>query len=392
MRILVLSFYYEPDLCAGSFRNTTMVNALSGLLNNNDELEVITTLPNRYHTFSAEAQFYEEIGNIKIRRTMLPVHKSGMIDQSRAFISYARSVWKHTRGKSYDLIYASSSRLMTAFLGALLAKKYKTFLYLDIRDIFTDSMEDLLSNNLLRFVVPVLKSIEKFTIHNANWINLVSPGFEDHYLAIDTSNKYSTYTNGIDDVFIDYDFSHDANADGSTEILYAGNIGEGQGLHKIIPAAAEKLGSEWKIRIIGDGGMKTELQRKVDGLENVILEAPVPRKMLLERYKQADILFLHLNNHPAFQKVLPSKVFEYGATGKPIVAGVAGVAADFLRNNVINSSIFPPCDANEFIEAIKKLDMRHIPRNDFINNYRRSNIVKKQVKDIMQFAKNNSLE
>ena len=46
------------------------------------------------------------------------------------------------------------------------------------------------------------------------------------------------------------------------------------------------------------------------------------------------ILFIHLNAYPAFEKVLPSKIFEYAATGKPILAGVSGYSADFIRNNL----------------------------------------------------------
>ena len=107
MKILILSFYFEPDLCAGSFRNTSIVKKLAELLKNDGQVEVITTLPNRYHTFTVDAPKYEETGNIKIWRSLLPVHKSGMVDQSRAFISYVNSVRSYTRGKKYDLVYAS---------------------------------------------------------------------------------------------------------------------------------------------------------------------------------------------------------------------------------------------------------------------------------------------
>ena len=42
-------------------------------------------------------------------------------------------------------------------------------------------------------------------------------------------------------------------------ILYAGNLGEGQGLHKIIPESAKKLEGKFEFVIIGDGGMKNDL-------------------------------------------------------------------------------------------------------------------------------------
>lgn len=55
MRFLVLSFYYHPDLSAGSFRTTALVQALAEKLAEGAGVEVLTTLPNRYSTFSSDA-------------------------------------------------------------------------------------------------------------------------------------------------------------------------------------------------------------------------------------------------------------------------------------------------------------------------------------------------
>ena len=64
-------------------------------------------------------------------------------------------------------------------------------------------------------------------------------------------------------------------------IVYAGNIGEGQGLHKIIPQTAKTLVKEFTFLIYGDGGAKNKLQKEIDILkvENVILKALVSRNL-----------------------------------------------------------------------------------------------------------------
>ena len=54
-KILYLSFYFEPDLCAGSFRNSPLANELAKQVNGKALVDVITTVPNRYSSFSAEA-------------------------------------------------------------------------------------------------------------------------------------------------------------------------------------------------------------------------------------------------------------------------------------------------------------------------------------------------
>ena len=81
MKVLVLSFYYEPDLCAGSFRTTALVKELSK--RPDVQIEVISTLPNRYSSFSVEAAEREVSGSVTINRVALPSHNSGMFDQAK---------------------------------------------------------------------------------------------------------------------------------------------------------------------------------------------------------------------------------------------------------------------------------------------------------------------
>ena len=59
MKILVLSFYFTPDLCAGAFRADALVQALVQRFPE-AQIEVVSTLPNRYQSFSSEAPLFEE--------------------------------------------------------------------------------------------------------------------------------------------------------------------------------------------------------------------------------------------------------------------------------------------------------------------------------------------
>jgi glycosyltransferase involved in cell wall biosynthesis len=386
MRILILTFYYEPDLCAGSFRNTALVRTLSESMKADDLVEVVTTAPNRYHSFSASAPEYEEQGNVRIHRIPLPTHKSGLLDQTRAFMSYARGVLGTTNKQSYDLVFASSSRLMTAILGAIVARRKHIPLYLDIRDIFTENISDLFSGSPVKLVCPILEYAEKFAVRSADRINLVSPAFVGHFQNIDASKNYRVFTNGVD--FMPEVTSSDESSrlQENKEILYAGNIGQGQGLEKIIPGIARRLDSTWKITIIGDGGGRSKLERAVSGFDNVILEYPVPRTELIDRYRSATALFLHLNDYPALEKVLPSKIFEYAASGKPLIAGVRGQSAAFLREYVNNIAVFPPCDVDGFFQALTTLSLENTSREIFCNRFQRGRIQEEMVTDMLSLV------
>ena len=384
MKILYLTFYFEPDLCAGSFRNTPLAYELNRKLKEGDEVHVITTMPNRYKSFKEDAQEVERIDKLFIQRIPIPDHQSGFLDQINSFKTFFFNTLKLTKGNHYDLVFASSSRLFTAFLGKYLANKHKVNLYLDIRDIFTDTMNEVLKSKVLKALsLPVLRKIEKYTFRNANHINLVSGGFEEYFKKF-KKPSYSFFTNGIDDEFLNLPESKERVRD-QYIITYAGNIGEGQGLHKIIPQAAKALGDDYKFVIIGDGGAKGKLIDQIEkiGGTNIELIEPVNRAALKDYYLKSDFLFLHLNDFRAFEKVLPSKIFEYGAYDKPIIAGVAGFASRFIQENLQNYILFAPGDVDSFVSSIKSFEFRNQRRSEFISTFSRKNITERMADDII---------
>lgn len=391
MRVLVLSFYYPPDLCAGSFRAAALTDALQALLPAGSRIEVLTTAPNRYRSFSAAAPEIEEHESLSVRRIPLPSHKSGMRDQSKAFLAYARGVRAHLRNRNYDLVFATSSRLMTAVLGAYVARRQKVPLYLDIRDIFVDTIRDILPAWLAWPMGGIFSVMERYAIGSASKVNLVSRGFEDYFSRRYPKQQFAFFPNGIDDEFIAPSPDRAAEAPAPQppySVLYAGNLGEGQGLHAILPGLAGAMRGQARFTVIGDGGRKPQLKKALDqaGADNVTLLDPVNRPALVQAYREADVLFLHLNDHAAFRKVLPSKLFEYAAVGKPVWAGVAGYAAEFIGQEIDNAAVFPPCDVAAAMSAFSTLKMQSNPRAEFVRKYARRNIMQSLARDIVAIS------
>lgn len=388
-RIVYLTFYFRPDLCAGSFRNSPL--ALELAKQAKDVLiDVYTTLPHRYSTFDVDAPAFEEFNNLRIHRISLPPHKSGMLDQVFSFFKYYKEVSKLNKGKKADLIFASSSRLFTAFLGYQIAKKTKIPLYLDIRDIFVDTMNDVFKSQILKnIVLPILKFIERRTFNYANHINLISYGFKEYFQKYKNST-FSFYSNGIDDEFlIENNVALNNNSEsGKKVIVYAGNLGEGQGLHKIVPQTAKLLGNKYEFLIIGDGGAKHLLQTEIEktDINNVILKNPISRKELQKVYSSADYLFIHLNDYPAFRKVLPSKIFELATFKKPILAGVSGFSAQFINDEINNSFVFNPCDYKALVNYLLNSEENlNIDRSGFTRKFKRSIINEKMATSILNY-------
>jgi hypothetical protein len=168
-------------------------------------------------------------------------------------------------------------------------------------------------------------------------------------------------------------------------VLYAGNIGEGQGLHVVLPGLAERMAGLAHFIVIGDGGRKPQLQAalKAKQITNVELRTPIGRADLIKAYQSADVLFLHLNDYAAFEKVLPSKVFEYGALGKPLWAGVAGHAAEFIRSELDNAAVFDPCNIEQAVRAFETLEFVTRPRDKFVARYARAAIMDRMAASVL---------
>lgn len=395
MKCLVyLSYHYPPDLSAGSFRNAALSEALAERLDDFGEpfeLHVFCTQPNRYAQFSDRAPKEELRGNIQVHRLEVPQHGNRFFRQVISFLTYRRQVFAATQSMKPDLVFASSSKLFTAHLAYRLARRCGVPYYLDIRDLFADNLGEMIRipvlNRLMRLVVRHF--FEQPCLRHAAHININSPGFKEA-IPPGFAGGMSFFPNGIDREFNDW---HRDSAEPGQKwtVCYAGNIGEAQGLHKIVPDLARLLGDTHRFLIIGGGSARKKLERRLHQLsvKNVELLPPVGRSELMHYYRHSDCLFLHLNDYPALGKVLPSKLFEYGAGNLPIVAGVSGCARTFALEEIrTNVCVFNPCDVEAAAGCLCGLSRRLEPRPWFLKKYGREQIAKEMAASIHQVMRN----
>ena len=360
LKIILFTFYYPPDLSAGSFRSIALIKALLKKIDINDELHVITTHPNRYPSYKVPANDIDKNSQVSVHRILLPAHRNGILSQARAFAVYAFSAYKLCKKLKPNFIIGTSSRLMTGLLTGFSAYQMQCRYFIDLRDIFSETISDLFvqKNKTIGGIFKLVFSfLEKKLFKNASGVNVVSEGFFEYFQSkgIDTS-MWTFFPNGIDREFINLTSNQDKLTNKIKIVLYAGNIGNGQGMETILPNAAKQLGSDYQFILIGDGSTKNILEDEIkqQKISNVKVLTPVNRVKLIEHYHKADILFLHLNDIPAFQRVLPSKIFEYAALEKPIVAGLRGYSAEFLKSHVPYATVFQPGNIDECVSLIKK--------------------------------------
>ena len=341
---------------------------------------MLTTYPNRYAEFRPEFKAFEIFKNVQVRRFKIPNHQSGFADQIFAFSIFALKVLVYTFFKNYDTIFVTSSRLATASLGTLVAGRTRAKLIIDIRDIFTETITDVLGAKSFRsrVLLRLLRFIERKTLNGATTINVVSPGFTKYIRNISQSTKITEYTNGIDQLFLEYK-QQEIVANTKIKIVYAGNLGASQDMARFVPNFAKRYEDAIDFHIYGSGGEKDKLYAAMNklGCRNLHLHDPIAREQLPEIYANADVLFLTLASKDAFKKVIPSKLFEYGSTSKPILAGLHGYSADFAKQNIAGVFIFEPENFEQMCSSFDRIRSSNevYLRQDFVEKYARQKIM-----------------
>jgi colanic acid biosynthesis glycosyl transferase WcaI len=102
--------------------------------------------------------------------------------------------------------------------------------------------------------------------------------------------------------------------------LYAGNMGEKQGL-EIVVEVARALSNRHDLQFVlcGDGAARKRLQQLADGLSNVRFLPVQPAERLNDLLNLADIHLLPQRADTA-DRVMPSKLTGMLASGRPVVA------------------------------------------------------------------------
>lgn len=389
MKLIIFSYNFPPDISAGAFRIRSLVSQLDKCLKNNIEIHVLTSIPNRYSAATNSIEYSERV---YVKKFSVPDLGKSFFGLALAYTVYFCKALLFGIFIRPNLVIGTSSRFFTSFLATLVSTCSRAKLIIDLRDIFSESFKDNFAFNskaLGQMVFRIFYFLECACLKRADSIVQVSPCFNDYYPPSISSKNWLTITNGIDEIFLHHRYSlPKLNFSNKSSVLYAGNIGIAQALHKIIPYLA-KSNPQIKFKIIGEGSGRKILENsiKIADISNVEILNPMSREKLINEYIIADVLFLHLRNIPAFQKVLPSKIFEYGAFNKPILAGVCGFMESFLNNNFSNAYIFYPehsDDANIKLHNALKYSKKNKLHNNFVKQYSRNYLLKQYSDEVIK--------
>jgi colanic acid biosynthesis glycosyl transferase WcaI len=366
MKILFLSQYFPPEMGAPAARVSEMAKAWAEL---GHEVTVLTALPNhptgvvppeyRRRPFFRESRH----GHSVVRVWLYVAANRGAVKRSASFVSFliSSTLMGAVLTARPDVIIATSPQLLVGAAGLALSRLKRVPFVLEVRDLWPKAAVELkvMSDGVL---LRGLELLERNLYQAAARVAVVSEEFIPHIESAGVARDRILFVpNGVDlagELAKPADLPEGVPAfPGAFTVSYVGTHGMAHGLSNIV-RVAERFRSDPSVRFlfVGEGAEKDKVKKLAADLRltNCIFLDVVPRPVVAAIYQASDVCLVPLIDRPAFREVLPSKIFEIMAMGRPVLLSVGGRAERLVTEAGGGISV-PPEDEEAIAAAIQRL-------------------------------------
>ena len=384
MRIAFVTQWFPPE--PGTFVAAAIAD---GLAERGHEVHVLTGFPN-YPTGRLQAgyrlkPYRREIrsDNVTVHRAPLfPSHNASAIKRIANYLSFGVSAsWIARTKLPIPDVWLTYSSPATAALPALtVPKRLRAPSYLLLQDLWPDSVTEsgFVDGKLGRGIDAALHRFCDWTYRRSAGIGIISPSMAGLLVERGVElDKIRLLPNSVDDAhLLPNEIPTDALRrslglpDGRL-FMYAGNIGELQGLESLIEAFAKC--PEVSLALIGEGIARPALQHLVTShnILNVHFVPSQPAERIGQFIAAADVQIVSLRDTRLLRATMPSKLQACMAASRPILACAGGDVADLVTSSKSGIAV-QPGDVTAAVEAIRHLS--HTPTDKLIEMGRRARV------------------
>jgi len=343
MKIVFLTQWFDPE--PGAIRGLPLAAWLQA---RGHQVTVITGFPNYpggkvYPGYRIRWRQWETVDGVKVLRLpLIPNHGSSAVGRTLNYVSFALSsalLGPWFIGQA-DIVYVYHPP-PTVGLAALILKFIRRlpFVY-HIADMWPESVVEsgMVPRGALTVVIARCIHFWCNTLYRyADTITVLSPGFKRLLTqrGVDPSKIQVVYNWTQDDLFRpvqrDPALAQELGLAERFNVIYSGNLGSFQALETVL-SAAERLQDYPDIQIVlaGTGQKECALRSAARGMANVRFLGGRPMTEMPQIHALADVLLVHLKDLDFFASTVPSKTQVALASGRPILMGVRGDAADII--------------------------------------------------------------
>lgn len=367
MHILFLTENFPPERNASA---TRVYERACYWVRWGHEVTVITCAPNFpegkvFPGYRNRWRHVEEVDGIRVVRvkTFITANE-GVILRSLDFLSFmCNAMIAGIFQREPDVVIATSPQFFAAVGGWGLARlRGKPFIF-ELGDLWPASIAAVGAMNQNRFL-RLMERVELFLYRKSAAVVALTPAFKKDLVRRGIPpEKIAVVINGVDLPRYaprprDMDLAEQHGLKGCFVVGYIGTHGMAHALVKVLDAA-ERMRHLPEVRFlfVGGGAEKAKLVDEVErrNLSNVVLVPPQPKERMPEYWSLCDVALVHLKNTPVFETVIPSKIFEAMAMGRPVLlASPKGEASRIVESEEAGIRV-PSEDAAVLEEGILKL-------------------------------------
>lgn len=356
MKVLLVSFYYYPELGAAPSRITNMAD---GLRKQGANVNILTCLPNYpkgriFNGYHGRIYKKENInGNTVYRYWTYATISKNPILRAWGMISFAMTMWlfafKIKLIRSYDRVIIQSPPLFVSYSGILLFKcLFKKKTILNISDLWPLSAVELGAMKKDSKLYYIFAKIEKFIYRKADGIFGQSNEILQHIDNFESSSHKCLYRN-LQHYKINIDYKE---KNTSLKIVYAGLLGVAQDILSIISHIDFKqLGIEF--HLYGGGNQAKEIEKYIQQHKcNVFYHGYISKEEIAKELTKYDASIVPLAVR--IKGAVPSKIFDILPIGIPVLFCGGGEGAEIIKKYKVGY-VSEPGNYQELEANIKKM-------------------------------------
>ena len=346
MRILFFSHYFPPEGNAPAARTHAHCRRWAAA---GHEVTVVTCAPSHpngevYPGYRNRLRRVEEMDGVRVVRvlTYLAANR-GLWRRAASWLSYlVTATLAGLPERRPDIVIATSPQPFCAWAGVLVSRWHRRPLLLEIRDLWPESVEAVRavrSQPGLRLIDLLVRG----AYGAAARIVTVGEGYRRGLVerGVDAA-RIDVVMNGVDRELFRPRAADPAVAErlgvaGRFVVAYCGTIGVAHGLEVVLRAGAalRARGRRDVVFLLAGDGARLDALRAAAaaaGLDNVAFTGRLDRRCIPAVLACSDVFLVHMRATETFKHVMPSKIFEGAAMGRPLVLGIRGFAQRLVQD------------------------------------------------------------
>ena len=356
--ILIISNYYPPEKGAAANRIEQLALKLH---QNNYKVSVVCPLGNYpkgelFPEYKGKFSVTENRDNITVKRLWIyPSVSKNLIVRIISVLSFSLSLFFYLLfKKTPKKVVVQSPPLLLSFISVFVLSLKNKKIILNISDLWPLAAIELKALKENSFSHKFSLFLERYIYKKATVIIGQSNEIITHVKSLYPEKKCFLYRNFPDHKVAKMELVLEENQ--PIKIFYAGLFGIAQGILELCKKI-ELSGLNIELHLFGDGAEKNQIEALISTKKGkkIFFYGMMERNDLHEKLKSFDVAIVPLKVR--IYGSVPSKIFEYGSLGFPVLYFGGGEGETIVNENKMGwvASVENYTDLNEKLKTISKL-------------------------------------